>query len=822
MKHINLSVVAVGAALLLLCAACGKETIKLNMTATLEQPTLDVDSTDGKNYLTNAEQWIYWESGDAIRISGDNPNAFTLTNGAGSRLGYFAGDVTVEKDGDELNAVYPSTSYSSDIVNENPCLVYPAEMPYRAVSSVQDPDRSFGQNCFPMVAHFKVDATNGSDIDFHSVSGMVRLHLYSSQTAKTISSIKFTSVARTGYTQRQLSGRFEIRDIDKNAPYLAQAFTTETDPYSITITGINKSVGSGKGNFLTFYLPLPAYFAGTAGGSSASANQTKYALQMTVTATDGSTFTKTFGADIRRNCITKMQALDITSWTAGTAVVGLVGCGTQDRPFQIYTLNELKQVRDAFNAAAAAGTTPTVNGITVTANTYFKVSRTDIVMNATDWTAGIKNFKGHFICSTSSPTDFGITNNSQYPLFESIASDGTVEYVSVKGTVSYTRSTTEAFSPFCITNNGTIDNCHVLCAVTSTASVAGLCVTNNGTISASALESSLTASNGNAHVGGLVLTNNGTMQGFNISTVKLTGSACGGMCYENKGLIENCIVATTANAATASSSNIGMIAYLNTAAATVKDCYVNGAFATTGSVGAVVYENKGRIDDCRTDLSVTSSVNAAGITVYQKGTAAEIRNCRTYRTATTMSATAAAAGIVCYLQGGTISNSYNRASQARTNNTTVTGGIVAVLGATGTTTDAITIQNVYNSVSGFFGTTASETINEVTTNNVQSGATTVTLTNCYNFASQDVLVNGTGVTRTVAKASNDGTTLSAALNGWASCDGTTYFHWTVATYPTLVDPSNPVTKRAYAQSRGSAARHGNAAARVAAARSHRR
>jgi hypothetical protein len=836
MNHFRYLVPA-AAAIMLLFSACRKETISLSMNATLEQPT--ADSSDSKNYLTNQENYIYWEDGDAIALSGSGNagKTYTLTNGAGTRFGYFSGNVTVDKSGQtSLVAIYPSSSYVSATQ-----LIYPAEMPYRSVSSIQDPDHSFGQNCFPMVATFKVNGENdgSSDIDFHSVSGLARVHIYSSlSTAAEISTIKFTSVAHgTDYKQRQISGQFVIGDVDGNAPYMKKDEGTGAGRYSITITGINKTVGgSAKGNFLTFYLPLPAYTPGTAGGSSAAANQTKYALTMVVTTNAGQTFTKTFGVDIRRNCITKMQALDITSWTAGTSTIGIVGCGTQERPFQIYTLSELKAVRNAFNTAAASNTAPVINGITVTGNTYFKVSRSDIVLTATEWDAGIKNFIGHFICSTANPTNFGITNNSQHPLFESVGTEGKVEYVSIQGNITYTQGTAEsyAFSPLCGINNGTLDNCHNLCTVNSTASVAGLCVTNNGTINAGQNEASLTVSNTSAHIGGLCLKNNatGTVQGVTISTVRLNGNAVGGVCYDNEGLVKDCMVASTGTYGTTSvSSTGGLVVYTNESAGTIRNCYVEGALSTTGSVAGVVYNNEGLVDYCRSDLSITSSLYASGIAIYQKGSAAEIRNCSTPRSATSIMASTAAAGMVCYMQGGTISNSYNRAGIARTANTTVTGGIVAVLGATGSTTTPITIQNVYNSANGFFGTTATLTINEVTTNNVFSGATTVTLTNCYNFNSQDNLTNGSGVTKTVYKVSSLGSATNAlgdALNTWKNAHGSSYYAWTPVQYPVLVNPSTSVTKSYrrtncvgsgnYATNVSSSARHGSNATRIAAAK----
>lgn len=817
-----------------------EETIKMTLNATLEQPQgdNDNDSVGAKNYLTNEEQWIYWERGDEIGVGSSNggggngngtaPSTSTVTSGAGTRFAYFNTQMTTTPGATDYFAIYPRSSYMDEYVKVNninvPYLLYPASMPYRPNSDGTDPDHSFGKNCFPMVAWFRPVVVGGetqADIDFHSVSGLVRFHLYSpSATAAKINSITFTSVAHDDIPARQISGKFMITNINQNAPYLegtssAAGDKTITMPFTDVPDEARTIGGGNSGKYMTFYLPLPAIVSGTTGSThssgSAAANQTKYAIQMVVSSDKG-TFTRGMTVTIRRNSIMKMQALGIEDWTNSTNSVGLVGCGTQERPFQIYDVADMRLVRDAFRTAATNNVAPVINGVTVTGDTYFKVSRTDIVLNPDNWqpsgshSAGIENFIGHFICSTNAPTTFGISNTSEYPLFESIGTNGVVEYATVRGTIVYDRSTSVPFSPLCNVNNGTMSNCHNMCSVASNgARLAGLCVTNHGTIIAGANYGTLTTgtSEGTA-VAGLCLYNYGTVQGVEVSSATLTSQHVAGICLQNKsqGVVKDCIVTVSGTYGIPTGAYCGMVVYDNEAGATVDNCFVQGQSSTRSSIGGIVFNNMGTINYCRSDLAMTVAKAGAGIAVNQFGTAAEIRNCFTRSKSMRIVASEAAAGIVCYLKGGAVRNCYNRASAEKGDNDAVAASIVAVLGACGDTTDAITLANIYNSSDNFFGVTAERIINDVHLNNITQGITPVTFTNCYDYKKEVKVKINMNQYDAIQKINATGgqsqhEILLAHLNGWSGIgDGKKYYKWegNPMTYPTLKSPVNPVSK----------------------------
>ncbi len=734
----------------LLFGACKKETVMLNLTAHLEQPTPE-EGSDAKNYLYN-EEFIFWELGDAIKISGAGNAGKTFEmnrqESVGSTNAMYVGNAEIDGSG-SLKAVYPASSYVDDEINT---IKYPATMVYRDVDvNGVSPDHTFGKECFPMVATF--DVQNGSGYaDFHSVSGLVRFHLYSTTQTATISSIEFTSITAnstsgTAYEARQLSGNFTVEDIDKNAPYLTGTSTADDDK-SITITGIGKSIGNGE--YLTFYLPLPATTAGTVGGTSA-ANRTYYALRMKVTTTDGNTFTKTMGVQVQRNTMMKMQALDITSWdattddgtTQGGATIGLVGNGTQERPFQIYTGADLKLVRDSFNSEYPGKQKVVINGKTVTRETYFKIMRSDIVLGQDDiaatatepaqvkWESGIKGFKGHMTGSMSNATQFGITNNSHAPLFDSISADGNLHYITVRCDGTLTYSGTADFSPLCITNDGTMDNCHNRANVTaSQASVAGLCVTNKGRITSGANEGLLTATNENKFAAGHCLYNHGTLQGFSIASANVRAINSAGVCYRNYSGAEvlDCVEAVqlTNFGETGMTVTAGGIVHTNEG--TVRNCRVNGLLELVDgnecAIGGIVFRNTGTVDNCIVTLALHNAHTLGGIVKENEGT---ITNCGVQLGAT-LTATHLVGGIVAELEAGSVMNCYNKgqvgSASAETSEGTF-GYIVGKMGATSTST--IELNNVYTSVGEtphFYGSVEND-------NNA-----TITLTNCYGLVAQ--------------------------------------------------------------------------------------
>lgn len=840
-RFCNIMCVALASVSMVVAVSCNKEeTITMTLNATLEQPRgdNDNDSVGAKNYLTNEEQWIYWESGDEIGVGSSNsggsngngtePSISTVSSGAGTRFAYFKSQMTTTPGATDYFAIYPRSSYMDEYVKVNninvPCLKYPASMPYRPNADATDPDHSFGKNSFPMVAWFRPVVVGGqtqADIDFHSVSGLVRFHLYSSSaTAAKINSITFTSVEHDGIPARQISGKFIITNINQNAPYLEGTSSAASDkvitmPFTDVPDEARTIGGENKGKYMTFYLPLPAIVSGTTGSThnnqSAEANQTKYAIEMKVSSDKG-TFTRGMTVTIRRNSIMKMQALGIENWASNTNSVGLVGCGTQERPFQIYDVADMQLVRNAYRTAAINNAAPVINGITVTGDTYFKVSRTDIVLNSDNWqpsgtrSAGIENFIGHFICSTNAPTTFGISNTSEYPLFESIGTDGVVEYTTVRGSITYKRSTSTPFSPLCNVNNGTMNNCHNRCAVTSNgARLAGLCVTNNGTITAGANEGTLsTGTSQGAAVAGLCLYNYGTVQGVEVSSATLTSQNVAGICYKNKsnGVVKDCIVTVSGTYGIPTGAYCGMVVFDNEAGATIDNCFVQGQNSTRSSVGGIAFNNMGTINYCRSDLAMTATKAGAGIAVNQFGVAAEIRNCFTRSKAMRIIASDAAAGIVCYLKGGAVRNCYNCASAERGDNSAVAASIVAVLGAYGDTTDAITLANVYNSSDNFFGITANRTVNDVFLNNITQGRTPVTFINCYDYKKDVKIKINNNQYDAIQKVNATGSqtqheVLLASLRGWTGIgDGKTYYDWEggATAYPTIKSPINPVSK----------------------------
>ncbi|MDY5968660.1 MAG: hypothetical protein SPJ13_01395 [Bacteroidales bacterium] len=700
---------------LLALTSCRKETFEMNMTARLEQPTADSATT--KNYLFHNEEWIYWEEGDAIAVYGavkndGNSDHYTLLSGANSRFGYFQG--TLESNGSQHYAVYPADVIVQNEGNSSSGnqIVYPSTMPYRTTSnaSATDPDSSFGQGCFPMVATFWEKDVNGhSDadaIDFHSVNGIVRLQLYST-TPATLQQIKFTSVAKGNITAKAISGLATVKDIHTNAPYLKMEGSGETEK-SIAITNINQEIRSNKS--LTFYLPLPALSGATGGADERDAD---YALRMDVTATvNGSVkiFTKTLVAIVRRNCITKMPAVGITGWeNGGNAEISLVGEGSMARPFQIYTVKDLRYLRDAFKKA-----TPTINGKTIDANTYFKISRSDIKLtdstegsSVTGWKSGIRNFKGILIggSNSSSIGGYGISNSSNKPLFESISPEGRVEYITLRGRISgnipVVSNRLQNFAPLCDTNNGIIKGCRNMCNVTvSTANVAGICGYNNGTIEGCSNEADSMRTNAPGDTGriaGCCVINSATgviKNFFNIPNSRLNCTRFGHVAFENRGAISECVISTAQDDRSASASG-GMICYYNTASGIIKGCYSGGVFRTLGDFSGVAIENRGIIDYCRVDLQLYAN-RGAGICLRQKGENAWIVNCALDHSSSSL-ACDTVGGLCCFLYGGNVVNSYSLANITGTRPSSKTGGAVCQIGMTSGTSTSIHAMNIFSS-----------------------------------------------------------------------------------------------------------------------------
>lgn len=680
------------ASIALCFTSCEKDKEKVYSIFTqLDQIKYDTDdeytqqSLAAKTYLVN-EEFIYWEEGDEIEIyDGSDHKRAILTHGAGTKNAYFEIDEGMAKpDGSKpYRAIYPKTAYAGPT-----SLTFPNEMPYRA--SGPDPDFTFDKNCFPMYSYWKANASgnhqaqNNSDLNdcffFHAVAGVARVQLWAANTSgndKKITSIEFESYPSDG--DQRLSGTFTVRDDQTNYPWLESTTTPTTDDKKITITGINKTLtpgGGGQNGLMTFYLPLPAQ-AATIGsgydrpndntGSGVSQNYTLYRIKVKVNAEGGYFAECIMNVKIRREAITMVPALMIKQWTQtsqqdGNVAVGLVGNGTSRRPFEIYNDKDLIKARDAMNAKYG-----TINGQAITADTYFKVVRTDIVLNDGNWTSGFRNFKGHFRCSSGSPVAAGITNNSTCPLFESISADGTVDSVTVRSSVTkveYQGTMGNPFSPLCITNNGKMNNCVNQANVeTMYANLAGICVTNNGTIHGCRNEGNLTKhrnAEGEISTAGICLTNNAghlIIASSTITKAQLAGTNAAGICNDNRGTVQDC---NTIISRTGQTSNWGCIVYTNHG--DLKNCYAWGVLSTSGKVGGIVAENKGgNILGCRNQMTtLIGTVYVGGIAASMEG--GEIRNCfQDGFGAITSQATGQTyvGGLVGMLDGGTIANSYS-------------------------------------------------------------------------------------------------------------------------------------------------------------------
>lgn len=788
--------------LCLVTISCKKKEI-LSFGSKMEPFTV-TDADGSKTYLGHAEQWIYWEEGDDIKAYvGGSKSRCELVTGSGTLEAFFRSESALPED-DPVYAIYPYTSGGDSYTS----LIFPAEQPYRSSTSPTHPDSSFGIGAMPMVA-YESEGTDAT-IYFHAVSGILRLQFYSKD-PKTVSSILFEEVSDT---PKQISGPFTVHDINQNMPYLTATAAATQANRKILISNINQPIGPN--NLLTFYLPLPAV--------DGPSTKTNYKLKMTITNSDGKYCTKTLGADIHRRNITMMRALEIEEWTNSAnddpqVSIQLVGSGTKDRPFQIYSGKELNLVRQAFKAAATSGTDVIINGQTVTNvppsgetdnATHFKIVRSDIVLlNETDynnlsqaerdnpssrytrWDEGIPNFHGYMYFASSTATNGGITNESNAPLFESIAENAVVYRVYVKGTNTPTIISGGTYSPMCNVNNGTMIECHNKCAVTvaNNVGLAGLCVTNNGTIQGGANEAQLTTG---GNVAGICYTNaaNGYIQGsFTLSAAVPQGVNIAGICYTNNGLVEDCQV--SANTPITSSGNWGVICFHNNS--TINNCISTGALVYTisGSVGGICNINDGIVRNCSNRVEIRASQgNVGGIVAYMNNASAEIYNCCTtapfiYGVVGSDIATNCG-GIVGELLKGKIYNCYNSSYVTGASNS---GGVIGYLAndedadiqncwsAQGQLFTGLHDDGAHEGAFCFSATIAAEHCNRIANSTIEVGGHTYSPYQIINMQGEgDQTLDGT-----VTPANYIGQHCGVALNDWVdhhAGDGRTYYQWT--------------------------------------------
>ena len=651
----------------------------MNFNATIEKL-----GNDGSKVVLAGERWTYWELGDQIDIASDlsatdgsdQSYADLVNSSAGSDFEEYNGVflATIPEGSRYFFGLFPRNTESPNIIRpegENK-KGFTATINLRRTQPLRS-DTSFARNVFPMVAWYGGNIYADPDykpanLDFHSLASLLRLQIFTTDGHDhVIDSINITS-------DHQLCGKFEVENYRTADPFL---YGTESSKKTITLTcSNNPSLATLTPNSLsTFYVVIPA--------TKTRNDSVFHHFSLTVWDTEGNHCTASFTAHMRRNGITYLQALNINEWVTsggsgnGTASAGLVGNGTASRPFKIYTIDDLNYLRTCFH------TTPVrINNQAVDENTHFRIMTSSITLNNDNWKDyGIENFVGTMTYSAANGTSPGITNNSSQPLFYSIAAGGRVSGLSVKRS-SINTAPTRNWSPFCYTNNGTIENCRLRATgseplqFTSTYGFAGICVTNNGTVSGSGCEAPVTASSGFA---GVTYTNNGTIDGCYFASPATVNSAssAGGICHTNVGNIYNCYFA---GRITSSSTNWGGIVYQNQGR--VEHCYASadGLIITSGSVGAIVHTQSiasAVVNYCYSGISLRGSTIGSIVAYLSGGKVVNSFVNDDLVVITVDAASHLAGGLVGSMTGGTLENSYAYFNHvSRINGLGLAGGLI--------------------------------------------------------------------------------------------------------------------------------------------------
>lgn len=777
MKYISRFILPI--LLLVLATSCKHEAelVDLRFSSLLEQPDIE-DST--KNYLS-MERYIYWQDGDEIKVlSGsresydDYSQARTVSvepDDADKRHANF--NVPGIEASSEFYGIFPASAYAGQ--GDPLKFTFPSEYDYSSVTNspggFTDNNNylTFPKPGIPMVAyHNDGDPWHSASepaLDFHTLCGLARIQITSSLPDKKVSNIVFEAVDGSA----PIAATFTVQDIKRYDPYVS----TPTESTSVTLNNIGQPVGPGK--VLTVYLPLPA--TQSPYSSKAITHVQDYRIKMTVNTSTSEVFTKVFNVKIRRNSLSYLPAIQIDAWAEGGAsTVGLVGLGTQLRPYQIYSVEDLVKLRTAF-----AVSDPKINGVPVTTDTYFSIVRSDIELTSSNWTAGIANFIGHMEYHNASTIHQGIENNSQAPLFASIAAGGLVEDLTIRGTVNYTGSTD--FSPLCHTNNGEIIRCHNNCSVTATiASVGGICVDNQGTITNAANAAPISAGSGK-FAGGICVDNHGTIDGYGTSYGSVTGSQAATICHTNYSLVKNCQI--TLNR-TDLVNPFGGLVYMNETGAEIFYCQVLGMATSTSSIGGICYSNAGTVDQCKIGTSLLSGRGTVGgiVARMESNTSAEVRNC--YNTAANTSNLSVdggeVGGIVGNMTQGKIYNCYcnmETAGPGATNYGAIVGRVRS---------SSATIENCYNgsSMARFAGACDPQNIDPNCfdiTNDIANCCRYDMTTGLILYMTLDSRNNGYG-TAYEGGIPGDTNYLVYALNAWVDAHSSSrkYLRWTTE-YP---------------------------------------
>lgn len=692
-----------------LVTGCNRhETSNFNFNARIEQ----VDNGETKTQLVG-EKWIYWVEWDAISINSDQsgssvPKEGTLLNHGSANYPEFNGvfESELEWDSKYFCALYPYRSGNiisgvpDDKMFSEVKIDLPATQPYAN-------DTSFDHDVMPMVAWYGGTSTGANatspNLDFHSLGGIVRFHLFNLNGPAHIDNITISS---NGRDNRQLKGLFNVVDYNTFDPHV-EGLDNTVENRTITITMPSGGTTFNASSLLTFYLVLPA--------TKGIDDSTVYHLTLTVNTVEGGHCSRDLTVPVRRNGITNMRALGIASWSSNNTEVGLSGVGTKARPYKIYNYNDLNLIRRAFNQA-----TPTINNKVVTDTTWFSLMTSNIVLDQYNWgESSIRNFKGHLVyygTNTDSPDGPGITNNSKLPLFETITENSSVEGLTVRCNTDLWSTT--SYSPLCITNNGSIIDCHVVSAGANgltmgvsqdEGGIAGICVTNSATGEIRGCGCTAKMSSPGQRVAGICLINYGVIKEcYAASPMEVTTALrASGICDSNANnltsFIEDCYFAARITNTAVPWSGIASVNHGN-----IRHCYASetALIITSSSAAGIVGENiiGGNVDYCWSDASLRARYVAH---IARKVSGGRLVNCFCNNAISMITLIAHndehyAGGFAATITGGEIENCFIHMSHTNLmDNTGTSGGFIGI--ANGGTVKNCYVYETYSPSHLFYG-----------------------------------------------------------------------------------------------------------------------
>lgn len=686
MKKITLCIAS--ALLMLVVVACNhtENGVAVEFDATL--PILNEEEQDGSKTYFVGERYVYWEQSDSVVVCISEGNDYeeegadegeqscSLAGGGNTRDGsfrIFIGEENEPEGFGESVSMFPSSSEinSSGKMLKNTISYDGSDFVFKCflsdkqyyrpgfrVNSIEtDSDLTFSKKALPMVAY----CTGGKPrLRFYTPCGLIRLQLFSSSTATkgfvNLKTITITCDATNDGSPTNLSGQFSVEDYKTMNPTLIPESTASTDQTIVYDCGdegvlIDNDVKS-------FYIVIP-YVDGSA------ENRTRYNFTVEFKNDRDQVQTGHLTARVARNTITKIPAIDVK-----TKDISIVGNGTALRPFQIYDVEDLIKVRDAFESSD-----PYLNGVSlkpVSDSVYFVLSRGDITLTTVNWTKGIKfNERCAFYGSENV-----ITNNSANPIFAS--SYGSIRHLYVQGTCS-------AYSPLCDENYGMISHCHSNVVNNASHNFGGLCYQNNGTIRRCdyGIVMGVSTATGTSDFSGICdqNTSDGTIEEcFCDCSISNPGGVASGICRSNEGNIENSYFTKELSGDRAFGichTNSGNVVRCHTQNGNI----IKGKKEAAGICGA----NTGLIDMCYNLSDVETELqDVAGLVITNNGT---MRN--VYNEGGVSSESGNASGMVATNTGGTLRNGFNLGNVSSDN----VGGGAFVVGIVGTV--AGEVENCY-------------------------------------------------------------------------------------------------------------------------------